>query len=300
MIKTVKITNHLNESITLDLQNPEKSGFVIKSIDGLGPVNATINTTELSSDDGALYNSSRISSRNITMSLQFLENPTIESTRLLSYKYFPIKRNITIQIETDTRTCKISGRVESNEPDIFSNSEGCSISIICPEPYFSSLSYVKNTFYGIDPEFEFVYSNESTSEKLTEFGSINYRTEGTIYYSGDAENGVTITMHALGDVTDIVIYNLSTKETFAIDDDTLETISGSKITAGDDIIISTVKGSKGIKLVRDGVTTNILNAVKRPYQWFQLSKGDNKLLYTADGIEYLQFYTEHINLYEGV
>ena len=46
MIKSVTITNHLDESIKLDLFNPEESGFIIKNIEGLGPVKANINFKE--------------------------------------------------------------------------------------------------------------------------------------------------------------------------------------------------------------------------------------------------------------
>lgn len=72
MIKSVTITNYLGEKIRLDLTDPEKSGFVIKEIGGLGPVKADINTTDIATTDGALFNSSRATAREITMKLKFL------------------------------------------------------------------------------------------------------------------------------------------------------------------------------------------------------------------------------------
>ena len=42
MIKSVTVVNHLGESLKLDLASPEKSGFIVKSIEGLGPVKATL------------------------------------------------------------------------------------------------------------------------------------------------------------------------------------------------------------------------------------------------------------------
>lgn len=35
MIKSVTVVNHLGESLKLDLASPEKSGFIVKSIDAL-------------------------------------------------------------------------------------------------------------------------------------------------------------------------------------------------------------------------------------------------------------------------
>ena len=304
MIKSVTITNHLDESIKLDLFNPEESGFIIKSIEGLGPVKANINFKELATNDGSIDNSARLSSRNIVMSLQFMESPTIEETRLKSYKYFPIKRNIKFLIETDSRICETIGRVETNVPTIFSNAEGCQISILCSNPYFYSAG--KNgtnqtIFYGTEPLFEFPFSNESLTEDLIEFGSIENRTEGTIYYDGDAEIGITIQIHAVGEAEGLVIYNTKTREIMRINDDKLKSLMGSGIQAGDEITITTSRGEKGIYMLRSGVTTNILNSLEKPIKWFQLSKGDNTFAYTASaGLTNLQFRIENKVIYEGV
>lgn len=304
MIKSVTITNHLDESIKLDLFNPEESGFIIKNIDGLGPVKANINFKELATNDGSIDNSARLSSRNIVMSLQFIESPTIEETRLKSYKYFPIKRNIKILIETDNRICETIGRVETNVPTIFSNAEGCQISILCPNPYFYSAGENganQTIFYGTNPLFEFPFSNESLTEDLIEFGSIENRTEGTIYYDGDAEIGITIQIHAVGEAAGLVIYNTRTRELMRINDDKLKSLIGSGIQAGDEITITTSRGEKGIYMLRSGVTTNILNSLEKPIKWFQLSKGDNTFAYTARaGLTNLQFRIENKVIYEGV
>ena len=304
MIKSVTITNHLDESIKLDLFNPEESGFIIKNIEGLGPVKANINFKELATNDGAIDNSARLSSRNIVMSLQFMESPTIEETRLKSYKYFPIKRNIKFLIETDSRICETIGRVETNVPTIFSNAEGCQISILCPNPYFYSAGENgtnQTIFYGTEPLFEFPFSNESLTEDLIEFGSIENRTEGTIYYDGDAEIGITIQIHAVGEAEGLVIYNTKTREIMRINDDKLKSLMGSGIQAGDEITITTSRGEKGIYMLRNGVTTNILNSLEKPIKWFQLSKGDNTVAYTASaGLTNLQFRIENKVIYEGV
>ena len=304
MIKSVTITNHLDESIKLDLFNPEESGFIIKSIEGIGPVKANINFKELATNDGAIDNSARLSSRNIVMSLQFMESPTIEETRLKSYKYFPIKRNIKFLIETDSRICETIGRVETNVPTIFSNAEGCQISILCSNPYFYSAGENgtnQTIFYGTEPLFEFPFSNESLTEDLIEFGSIENRTEGTIYYDGDAEIGITIQIHAVGEAEGLVIYNTKTREIMRINDDKLKSLMGSGIQAGDEITITTSRGEKGIYMLRSGVTTNILNSLEKPIKWFQLSKGDNTFAYTASaGLTNLQFRIENKVIYEGV
>lgn len=301
MIKKITITNHIGESIDLSLTNPYESGFLIKSISGLGPVKADINFTEMSTNDGAIDNTARLQTRNIVMSLGFIEKPTIEETRLRSYKYFPIKRTIRFRIETDTRVCETTGRIESNEPSMFDKEEGCQISILCADPYFYSEKSFDTLFYGTKPKFTFPFSNESLTEKKIIFGEIYSKTEAIIPYDGDVETGMVIKIHAIGPAEGVKIYDVESREIMILDDTKFEQIMGSGITAGDEIIISTIKGKKGITLLRSGTTTNILNALTRPIPWFQLSKGENQFAYTAsEGLANLQFRIENKVLFEGV
>jgi hypothetical protein len=304
MIRSIKVTNYLDDSIKIDLSNPESSGLIVKSISGLGPGTSNINVTEVSTNDGGLYNSSRISTRNIVISLVFSEDSSIENSRYLSYKYFPLKKKIKLLIETDTRQAEIEGYVESNDPNIFSKQEGTDISIICPDPFFySTEENGKNVtvFSGIEPMFEFPFGNESLTEDLIEVGSIQNKTENVITYTGDAEIGVVITIHAVGDAKNITIYNSGTREVMNIDSDKLESLTGSGIVSGDDIVISTLKGKKSITLNRNGENVNILNCLGDKNDWFQLSKGDNIFAYTAEsGSSNLQFKIENQIAYEGV
>lgn len=304
MIKTITVTNYLGESIKIDLARPERSGFVVKSVSGLGPGKATINTTEVSTNDGSLFNSARLPQRNIVFSLGFLWKGSIEDVRQKSYRYFPLKKKVTLLIETDNRKAEIEGYVESNEPNIFSKSEDTTISIICPNPFFYSAGddgLNTTVFSGVDALFEFPFSNESLTEDLLEMGFITNLKERVITYAGDSEIGVTITIHALGEVSNITIYNVGTRESMHIDTDKIAALTGSGIVAGDEIIICTVKGNKSIRLLRAGTTTNILNCLAKDVDWFQLSKGDNIFAYTAEtGSSDLQFKIENRLIYEGV
>ena len=303
MIKSITVTNYLGDSLKLELARPELSGFVVKSIKGLGPGKATINTTDTATADGGIFNSARLSKRNILISLGYLwrDTASIEDARQLSYKYFPIMKPITLLIETSNRQAKIEGYVESNEPDIFSKNSGGDISIICPDPNFYSVKENTTVFSGIDSTFEFPFSNESLTEPLLEMGVIQNYMEKYISYKGDTDIGVTITIHALDVAKNITIYNTGTRELMKINTDKLEALTGSSIVAGDDIVICTEKNKKSIVLIRDGKTINILNCLTRDSKWFQLTKGDNVFAYVAEeGSTDLQFKIENRVAYEGV
>mgnify|MGYP000861022356 FL=1 len=307
MIKSFTVTNYLGDSIKLEMGRPEKSGFLIKSVSGLGPSKANINTTEVSTNDGSLFNSARLNQRNIVFEFIFVETingESIEDVRQKSYKYFPLKKNLDLLIETDNRIVKTTGYVESNEPNIFSSQEGTQISIICPDPYFYSAGPDGNNItvlYGVEPVFEFPFSNESLTDPLITFGNIHLKRENVITYKGDAEIGVTIHIHAIGEAKNITIYNTETREIMRIDTTKLESLTGSGIVAGDDIIIKTQKGEKSIALIREGKFINILNCLDKGTDWFTLVKGDNIFAFTAEsGTTNLQFWIENKVIYEGV
>lgn len=307
MIYSIVVTNYLGDRIKLELGKPDVSGFLIKSITGLGPAKANVNTTEVSTNDGSLFNSARLSQRNIVLDMVFINTvygESIEDLRQKSYKYFPLKKSVELTIETDNRYVKTTGYVESNEPNIFSSQEGTQISIICPDPYFYSAGEDGNnvtTFYSIDPMFEFPFSNESLDEPLLVFGEIQIKTEGVITYHGDSEIGVMIYIHAIGPATNINIYNTETREVMRINTEKISSLTGKGIVASDDIVINTAKGEKSITLIREGVSYNILNCLDKNTDWFTLAKGDNIFAFTADsGVTNLQFRVENKVIYEGV
>lgn len=307
MIYSIVVTNYLGDRIKLELGKPDVSGFLIKSITGFGPAKANVNTTEVSTNDGSLFNSARLSQRNIVLDMVFINTvygESIEDLRQKSYKYFPLKKSVELTIETDNRYVKTTGYVESNEPNIFSSQEGTQISIICPDPYFYSAGEDGNNvtnFYSIDPMFEFPFSNESLDEPLLVFGEIQIKTEGVITYHGDSEIGVMIYIHAIGPATNINIYNTETREVMRINTEKISSLTGKGIVASDDIVINTAKGEKSITLIREGVSYNILNCLDKNTDWFTLAKGDNIFAFTADsGVTNLQFRVENKVIYEGV
>lgn len=304
MIHSITVTNYLGDSITLELARPEQSGFIVKSVEGLGPAKGNVNTAEVSTNDGGVFNSARLNIRNPVLDLVFLETATetIEDIRHKSYKYFPVKKKVKLLIKTDNRVSEIDGYVEHNEPAIFSNQEGCQISIICPYPYFYSAGESNITvFSGVEPLFEFPFENESLVTDLLEMGEIQNSAEQVITYNGDAEIGVTIIVYAIGEASNVTIYNAGTREVMRIDTNKLAALTGEGIVAGDEITIKTTKGDKSITLLRGGITTNILNCLDKNADWFQLVKGDNVFVYTAEtGNSNLQFRIENRVIYEGV
>lgn len=303
MIKSYTIITDQGNSIKLEMTRPEKSGFIISNVDGIGPVKSNINTTKSATKHGAFYNSASLDQRSIVMTFIFCETKTesIEDIRHKSYEYFPINERIEIIVETDKRTLKTEGWVETNEPNIYSSQEGCTVSILCPDPFFYSMSINRTTFSGIEPNFEFPFENESLVEPLLEMGALRTDIVKNIEYDGDFSTPITITIRAFNAASNVTIHNMKTHEQLQINTSKLEALTGSGIIAGDTIIIDTAQGSRSVTLIRDGVSINIFNCINRDADWFMLSKGINTFAYKAEtGESDLYFSIENKIVYTGV
>lgn len=293
MLKKVVVTNPKGEALELELTNPDKSGFTVAKIEGLGPPKATINGQEMASSDGMFYTSAKASTRQIIFTLEFRSRTanskygalSIEECRHLCYRYFPIKKKITLSFYTDTQTLYTTGYVESNEPEIFSMQEYATISVLCPDPYLYELGEGKTVFSGVQGSFEFPFSNESLTQPMIEFGQIWFDTTAILEYNGTVDTGILIEIHAYGDCENILLVNTETRESMLINTGMIQAITGLPFQAKDDIIISTVRGDRYCRLLRNGVYTNIIGALDRDADWFQISNGDNLFGFSADSGE---------------
>lgn len=310
MIKSVTAINFKGESIKMDLFHPESSGFIIIKIDGMGPGKATVTKSDSKVYDGGTITSARLPSRNIKMEIQFLWVNSIEDVRHKSYKYFPLKKPVTLIFETDTRTVEIEGVVESNEPDIFSSEESTNISIICPDPYFYASGEnvrSKTEFSGINPVFEIPsdtgYSNESLTEALTEISTLYVQSERGIMNYGEVDVGVVISIKPLAIVKGILtISNVTLGQNMSFDLNKIKSITKNDFHLGDELVINTLRGKKSVTLIREGKNYNALSCIDTRTDWIYLTSGENTFTYYLDGegIEDLQFSVTNSILYEGV
>lgn len=307
MIKEVNITNYLGDSVTykvggVNVEN--NNGLIITDIEGLGPAKANLNFTSLATYDGKIYNSAILDGRNIVIHAKYTWAKTIEEARLATYKFFPIKKQVRFIIRTEKRTAMTYGYVESNEPEIFSESDeipGMEISIMCESSTFVDANGInRQIISNVLPLFEFVYQNDSLNP-VTEMSSFEPKRMCHVNYDGDSEAGFKMTVHAIGRVSKPTIYNMRTGEYVSIDTDKLANKTGSELIYGDDIIIVSKPGEKSAKLLRNGEYTNVLNILGKDPKWFSLAHGDNIFAYVAEyGEENIRIYIDVQPLYDGV
>lgn len=300
MIQSFTVTNHNGKSMVCDLANPWKEGLAVASIEGLGPGQANINVADVSSMDGGLFNSARRGTRNITINLIFVDHDTltIEDIRRKCYTYFPLKKNVKLKVTTSngkaSKEYMIDGYVESNEPNIFSSSEGTTVSIICPNPYFYrpvSQEQVFNVRANSDFTFAFWRVNSETPQTRILFGDVVPFIIASINYEGDADTGLVFEIGFKSDVDNTysepqyIRFSsalTSTENRVSLDKiktfmDAREIAGYTGIVAGDKLILSTIKGDKYLTYIHDGIKYNVLSAMESSGKWVSITTGLNTL-----------------------
>jgi len=121
------------------------------------------------------------------------------------------------------------------------------------------------------------------AEQLTvEFGIVKTYPETVIQYKGDAETGVIIEIEVIGSsASSIRINNVTRSEYIIIDHTKLAAIVGSDLEQYDLLTINTNRGSKSAKLLRGGVSYDVLHAIDLSSKWIYLQTGPNKMTYSA-------------------
>lgn len=255
--------NHRGEQMQLT----GNRNYVV-TVTGLFPPAATVNTAAAANFDGAKFNSSCVNPRNIVLTIW--PRPPIEQNRLTLYRYFKTKQACRLYFKTEERDVYIDGYVETFDGDVHENPQKAQISILCPQPFFNDRSGTVIDFYNSVPMLKFPFS---APESGVPFGSIALNAEKSIVNGGDVATGAKIVLTTTGTVENPKIYNVQTGESL---------ILNITMVAGDRVEIDTSRGSKGVALIRDGETTNLIANLERTMKWLQLEPGDNIMTITAD------------------
>ena len=265
---TAKVRNDAGEEITLTGRETE---YQIIRIEGLNPPPAQVNLVPLVAMDGARYNSARLETREIVLTIRI--NGAVETNRLRLYNYFRTKREITFFYKNGTLDVSIDGYVQTVETDLFSKGETVQVTILCPFPYFAALDAVIADSARSLAEFEFPFSINADSpviiSSLDAGGGAILLTNGT-----DTECGFVLDVILRGGCSEIVVKNLTSGETF--------TLRGTFL-AGDDVRVCTVRGQKSIEIIRGGEIVNGFSALADGSSFWQILPGENVVEYMIDG-----------------
>lgn len=189
---TLIVQNKYGQSLELT----DNEAYTIKSIDGLDPSEATINTTRNANADGSVFNSAYVNDRviTITLAINVTQDASVEENRINLYTYFQSKFPVTLYYTNESRDVYIKGWVQNNNISFFDKKQIVQITINCPSPMFNSVTNTLTEVSPINKMFEFPFSVEmctnlleNTAESVTTNGiTFTVNSDGTVTANGTA------------------------------------------------------------------------------------------------------------------
>ena len=255
------------------------SRFKLSNTDGLTSLQANIASSTNPNIDGDIVNNVRVEPRPIVLDLT-IEND-VENVKRYILRYVKLKMRGTLRQTQNDRTTQIVGVVEAIEMPRYANPVTMQITLHCSQPFWEDieeaaqdLSEVVDMFYFTDYEDDMLYF----PEEGIPFGEIDTNRTKVLMNDGDVDVGLEIHIVALGTVTNPVLYNAE-GEFIGVD---------VTLTSGQEIIITTGKGDKTIRL--DG--ENKISKIRAGSTWLQLKVGENEFtIDSEDGTEGNMYFT---------
>lgn len=261
--------------------------YQIDYIDGLTPAGASISSVDFAGADGASVSGSRIGVRNVVMAI--LPRGDVGSARVALYRFLRPRESVTIGFRNDVREAEIDGMVETFEGSLFEAPETLTVSVLCPQPYWRDAARIVDEIASSLRLFEFPFSIE---DEGIPFSSIREVLQIEVENSGETETGLYVVLRSSGEASNPVLYDATRRTYFAVQVD---------MHAADEVVIDTRRGSKGVRLVRDGVSTNLINRMDPGSTWLQLPVGVTEFALDADsGADYVSAEIYHDTLFQGV
>lgn len=257
MLTQVEVRNAAGALLTLVLDDIA-DGYVLKDIDGLDPVKATITSSSFANLDGVQFQNAVQEARHLIIKLGLepdFVTTTSRSLRNNLYKWFMTKALVNMRFfDSEGPTVEVEGHVEDLIAPLFTKEPSADIYITCEEPDLVELTPVTDS--------------ENTVSTTTEF---------LVEYNASAETGIKFTLHLDRSLSQFIIYHRTP-------DNQVKTLQfdGSLVNL-DTLTIDTNVGSKGAILTRSGVQSSVLYGVDDQSTWFQLQQGDNYFRFYATG-----------------
>lgn len=242
---------------------PNDDPVQIKNVTGLEPVKANIAKTPYASGRGVLYQGSTFPERNIVMTLGL--NPdwegqqTTASLRQLLYRYLMTGNWTKLRFfSQELPDVDIEGRVESFDPNMFSEDPEVQVSIICPKPDFIEAD--ATIFNGV--------VDDGTLQQVFDYA-------GTISTGFELRVDATADNPAYTGSFNIKLVSFGEEQSFIVTPVTVDAQRYFKL--------STVRNTKRVQSVSkaDGSLVNLLDGMSDDSVWPEIKPGENILSVAA-------------------
>lgn len=274
MLTKVEVTNRQGNMLALAIEEDDENPYQVNSIEGLEPVQATLTSSSIVGNDGEVFQHAKRGARNIRIKLDldpdFIDQ-NFTSLRQGLYPFFTPESQIKLRFYSDTGLyLDIDGVVEEFSSPLFQQNPPVDISVMCYQPDF------------VDPRIVSV-------EGVT----VNDDENTVLDYPGTVSTGTVVTLNVNRPLEEFTIYNTDEGGNL------LQLDFTGVLEDGDTLVISSLKGNKGITLTRTGVSSSYLYGRSAQSNWIQLDKGLNNFRIYAPG-DPVPYVLEYVVRYGGL
>lgn len=275
MITKVEVRNSQGDLLSLTLSDPTP-GLLIQEIGGLGPVKANLVSSSFARLDGETYQSARREARDISFKIDLRPDyvtTSVSDLRDYLYEFFMPKAQVFLRFfRSSGLYVDIGGKVETFDPQIFTEEPQVDISIRCFNPDF------------IDP-----------NPVVLEGSTVSDNTDTLINYTGTIETGILFTLNVDRDLSEFSIYHTPPDGSLR----TLEFATPLPLVADDVLQISTIPGSKFVILTRSSSESSLLYGISPQSNWIEFIRGTNAFRVYAEGAA-IPYTVQYTNKYGGL
>lgn len=275
MLNLIEVRNDQGFLLSLPMLD-QSAGYLVKDIEGLDPVDATLSYSSMAGQDDEQEQASKRVKRNIVLKLGYQPNYVDDSVKKLRdrlYGFFMPKTQVTLRFYSDDMpTVEIVGRVEKMNAPLFASDPEATISILCAKSSFvglDTLSIGANTTVGV------------AGAALTHT------------YTGTIETGFLFRIAVNRALNSFTIYNPVGSMPQAMD-------FAYPLLAGDVVEINSVNLNKSARLTRAGSTSSVLFAISPSSKWINLYPGVNTLRVSVPSGAAIPWTIAYANKYGGL
>lgn len=252
--------------------------FDLVHVDGMTTAATSIASSTMGGADGDIVNNVQANPRPIVIDLRVKSGVNVEDAKRAILRVVKIKQQGTLEWTQNDKTVVISGIVESVDMPRWTNAVTMQIAMYCSQPYWEDLDFIVQQIseaidlhYFTDSETGMLFFPEE-GIPLGEYDTIRTK---RFHNGGDVAVGLEISIVAFAPVTNPIIYDESGRFLGVGYGDGAKRV---QMAAGDNVVITTHKGSKDIKL--NG--KSILSKLRPQSTWLQLEAGDNLFTINSD------------------
>jgi hypothetical protein len=273
-MQRIIFTNARGQSVELKSSAP----FLLQSIDGLGDVDADIQTQKAPFQDGSTYIDSVLQERPISMQIAILARDTatlLQHRQYLAAVFNPKLGPGTLRYENDEVVREIKA-VPDGVPSFPSGKENRGpkfqktlVNLLCPDPFWL-------TEEKVDQLVVWEGGLEFPLELPAFFAQQSDNKAKILFNGGDEKTPIFVTFHGPA-TAPIKIVNVTTGEFIEVNQSLL---------VGERLEINTAFGQKRVtKILADGTEVNAFHYISLDSTFFQLIPGNNLLDYST-GADY--------------